>query len=132
VLDSKTLKPLSKTPAGAALQARRRTLLHSTGGTVPVGLVPTIVGDGNVKPSPKRRPAAHAAVRTAHITFTAARIANKTAHDPTSATNTHDNGRPRRSGHRHRRRRTIAHLSYGFRSWLVHTRLARYIKLTTT
>ncbi len=34
-------------------------------------------------------------------------------------------GRPRRSGHRHRCRRTIAHRSYGFRSWLVHTRLAR-------
>ena len=26
------------------------------------------------------------------------------------------NGRPHRSGHRHRRRRTIAHRSYGFRS----------------
>ena len=109
---------------------------------IPVGLVPAIVGDGNVKPSPKHHPAAHAAapaahaaVRTTHTTVTAARIADKTAHDPASATNTHDNGRPRRSGHRHRRhrrRRTIAHRSYGFRSWLVHTRLARYIKPTST
>ncbi len=91
------------------IQVRRRPLLLSTGSTVPAGLVPAIVGDGNVKPSPKHHLAAHAAVRTAHITVTAARIADKTAHDPTSATNTHDNGRPRR-------RQTIANRSYGFRS----------------
>ncbi len=122
----------------AALQVRR-PLLHSTVGTVPVGLVPAIVGDGNVKPSPKHYraanaavPAAHSAIRSTLITVTAACIADKTAHDPASATNMHDNGRPRRSGHRHQRRRTIAHRSYGFRSWHVHTRLARYIKLTTT
>jgi hypothetical protein len=130
-------------------QVRRRPRLHSTVGTVLVGLGPgrprcgpgrPRCGPGRPRCGPGRprygpgRPAAvraaHYAAMATHTTVTAAHIEDKTAHDPASATNTHDNGHPHRSGYR--RRRTIAHRSYGFRSRLVHTRLARYIKVTTT
>jgi hypothetical protein len=147
VLDSKTLKPLSK-PSTAAGTLRSKFAadlcsiapsVRSLLASVPAAHAAVPAAHAAVPAAPAAVPAAHAAVPAAHYaamathtTVTAAHIADKTAHDPASATNTHDNGRPRRSGHRHRRRRTIAHRSYGFRSRLVHTCLARYIKLTTT
>ncbi len=104
-------------------QVRRRPLLHSTVGTVLVGIDPgrprcspgrPRCGPGRPRCGPGRpcccpgRPrcgpshpaavrAAHYAAMANHTTVIAAHITDKTAHDPASATNTHDNGRPRRS-----------------------------------
>ncbi len=73
VLNSKTLKPLSKPSSADTTLQVRCPLLHSTVRTVSVGLVPSYrAGDGKGKPSPKHK-IRHTIEMTGHPVFAKAR-----------------------------------------------------------
>ncbi len=75
VLDSKTLKPLSKTPAATGtLRSKFAAALCSISPSVRSMLAsfPAIVGDGNGKPSPKHK-IRHTIETTGHPVFAKAR-----------------------------------------------------------